>query len=70
MDSLIGAQPENPTDAATTPPPRVDGLSDIATRLTKLAQAVDGADALPTPDALAGFQLASTALAKAQAALK
>ena len=70
LDTLIGAQPDDPAAAANAPPPRIGGLADIATRLEKLAQAVDGADALPTPDAIAGFQLASRALATAQATLK
>ena len=43
----------------------LDGLYDIGQRLDKLAQAVDGADASPSPDAVSGFAQAQAALSKA-----
>jgi hypothetical protein len=39
-------------------------LSDISARLDALAQAVDGADGEPTPDARAGYQKAAEAAEK------
>ncbi len=50
------AAPVSPTD-----------LTGISQRLDKLAQAVDGADAAPSPDARQGFAETSQALANAQA---
>jgi hypothetical protein len=60
-----------PTDTARKevgrPSPSVDGLADIGEVLDKLAQAADGADGAPTPDAIAGFAQVSAALDGAQA---
>ena len=64
LDALVDAPPDNPGAGQVAPPRQVDGLTDIALRLDALAQAVDGADAAPTPDAQAGFRLASQALAR------
>ena len=68
LDALVAAQPEDAREAATVPPPRMDGLFDIAARLDKLAQAVDGADAAPTPDAAESFRQIAHALSTALAA--
>ena len=64
LDTLVDAPPDNPGAGQVAPPRQVDGLTDIALRLDALAQAVDGADAAPTPDAQAGFRLAAQALAR------
>jgi hypothetical protein len=45
---------------ASLPPP--PGLREIAERLAKLAEAVDSADAAPSPDAMSGFRQARVAL--------
>jgi photosystem II stability/assembly factor-like uncharacterized protein len=55
LDVLIGAK------NGTGPAP--DSLGGLAPRLAALAQAVEGADAAPSADALSGFAQAQTALA-------
>ena len=67
LDALVDAPPDNPGAGRTAPPRHADGLSDVSLRLDALAQAVDGADAAPTPDAAAGFRQARQALAVALA---
>jgi len=46
----------NPHNAWAYPPPRVETLRLVSEWLDKLLQAVDGADAEPTPDARAGVE--------------
>ncbi|MBX6421231.1 MAG: hypothetical protein IRZ06_09530 [Nevskia sp.] len=45
----------NPKDAAAFPPPSVTSLGYLDQALQSLQQAVDGADAAPSPDARAGY---------------
>ncbi|WP_428390677.1 WD40/YVTN/BNR-like repeat-containing protein [Lichenicoccus sp.] len=51
------------TTGSQAHPPAPDGLPEIADRLASLAQAIDGADAAPSPDARAGLAQAEHALA-------
>lgn len=53
------------TTGLASHPPALNGLSAIADRLASLAQAIDGADAMPSPDARFGLGAAETALAAA-----
>jgi hypothetical protein len=68
LDAIAGSA-FDPFGTAAGAPRAVNTLADLSDRLDKLAQAVDGADAAPTPDAQAGFRQASTALTAARAAL-
>ena len=53
----------DPFGPATATPRSVNALTAISDRLDALAQAVDGADGAPTPDARVGYQKASVAMA-------
>ena len=68
LDALVAAAPDDLRAAASAPPARVGGLSDVATRLDTLAQDVEAADAAPTPDARSGFEQADAALKNVLAA--
>ena len=59
----------DPFGPASAAPRTVNALTEISERLDALAQAVDGADGAPTPDARAGFQKAQVAMAAATKAL-
>lgn len=65
LDALIDA----PARGVAAHAPSPTGLSSISDRLDKLAQAVDGADAAPTPDARAGLRQAQDDLARTQSRL-
>jgi hypothetical protein len=56
LGELVGTDAPS---SGTTPPTT---LTSIAEWLDSLAQAVDGADAAPTPDAMRGFATVSAAL--------
>ena len=62
LDALADLPVEDPRNSVGLPPGSPIGLSDIAVRLAKLALAVDGADAAPTPDDVTGFDQAQAAL--------
>ncbi len=53
------------TTGSAAHPPAAGGLNAIADRLAALAQAIDGADAMPSPDARSGLIQAEAALAAA-----
>jgi hypothetical protein len=55
--------PSRPPNAAQAQPLRIDGLQALTTRLEELEDAVDGADADPSPDARAGYAALSRTLA-------
>ncbi len=65
LDDLVAAQPDPFSAARPRPGAPAEGLSTISLRLDRLAQAVDGADAAPTPDAVSGFRQNAAALAAA-----
>jgi photosystem II stability/assembly factor-like uncharacterized protein len=67
LDALLDAPTDTARKEVGRPSPSVDGLADISEALGKLAQAVDGADGAPTPDAISGFAQASAALDRALA---
>jgi photosystem II stability/assembly factor-like uncharacterized protein len=54
--------PSRPPNAPQPQPLRIDGLQALTTRLEKLEDAVDGADADPSPDARAGYAALSRTL--------
>ena len=56
-----------PSTGRNATPTSPDDLAGISQRLDKLAMAVDGADAAPSPDARQGFSQTSQALADARA---
>ena len=62
LDAVADLPVEDPRNSVGLPPGSPTGLSDIAVRLAKLALAVDGADAAPTPDDVSGFDQAEAAL--------
>jgi hypothetical protein len=72
LNDITRIPPEDPASSVALPPQTTVALSDVAQRLEKLAQAVDGADAAPSPDDVSGVRLAKaaldTALAKLEAA--
>jgi hypothetical protein len=70
LNGITRIPPEDPANAVGLPPQTAAGLSDIAQRLDKLAQAVDGADAAPSPDDVSGVRLAKAALDATLAQLK
>jgi hypothetical protein len=56
VQALLGGKPTaNPKNVWSFPPQRVQTLRYLAEALDTLNRAVDGADAAPSPDALAGF---------------
>jgi photosystem II stability/assembly factor-like uncharacterized protein len=59
--SGIEARPD-PRSVPGTPPRRTDSLRALSTNLAKLEQAVDGADADPSQDAMASYATLSTTL--------
>jgi photosystem II stability/assembly factor-like uncharacterized protein len=60
VEALAASPAEKPSGADSNPPP--GGFHEIYGRLGKLAEAVDGADAAPSPDDLDGFRQARAAL--------
>ena len=62
LDAVTDLPVEDPRNSVGLPPNSLTGLSDIALRLAKLALAVDGADAAPTPDDISGFDQTEAAL--------
>jgi len=68
LDAAAG-QKFDPFGPATAAPRSVNALTAISNRLDALAQAVDGADGAPTPDARAGYQKATVAMAAGMKAL-
>jgi photosystem II stability/assembly factor-like uncharacterized protein len=67
LRALAHSSADGRAKAVGVPPPPSAGLYDISERLDKLAQAVDGADAAPSPDDVSGFHLARAALDSALA---
>jgi hypothetical protein len=61
LDALAASPREKPSGADGGPAPH-GGFHEIYGRLGKLAEAVDGADAAPSPDDLDGFRQARAAL--------
>jgi len=68
LDTAAG-RPFDPSAANTTGPSDVGALTSISDRLDALAQAVDGADGAPTPDARAGYGKAVADMAAAMRVL-
>jgi hypothetical protein len=62
LDAVTRTPVDNPRNSVPIPPQTVTALADISTRLESLAEAVDGADGAPTPDAQNGFAQAGRAL--------
>ncbi|WP_216838970.1 sialidase family protein [Caulobacter sp. S45] len=62
LQVLAAVPVEGPRAGPPVPPQTAEALADIAVRLDALAQAVDGADGAPTPDAESGYAQASRAL--------
>ena len=62
IDTVAG-KPSDPYDASP-PERRLNTLADISARLDALAQAVDGADGAPTPDAKTSYDQITEAAAK------
>ena len=65
LEAIADVPPDDAANSVGVAAGDLDGLYDIGQRLDKLAQAVDGADASPSPDAVSGFAQAQAALSKA-----
>lgn len=66
---ITGAVPtENPANGWWLPPRSLESLRALGSRLGDLQDAVDGADAAPSPDARAGFAAAETSVERGLAA--
>jgi photosystem II stability/assembly factor-like uncharacterized protein len=69
VDAQVLSEYEGPGPRSVPPPPKsLSSLRSLEGALAKLASAVDGADADPTPDARAGFDHLESALTKTLAA--
>ncbi|MGH8378124.1 MAG: WD40/YVTN/BNR-like repeat-containing protein, partial [Gammaproteobacteria bacterium] len=56
LDAIGGISPANPDDSVGVPPANLENLTYLGGALTALEQAVESADAAPTPDARTGFK--------------
>ncbi len=56
LDAIGGAAPANPDDSVGVPPVNLENLNYFEGALANLEQAVESADAAPTPDARTGFK--------------
>jgi hypothetical protein len=62
LDAVAGSPPADPDNSVGVPPASMQNLNYFADTLTDLENAVESADAAPTPDARTGFKLQSKAL--------